>query len=114
MNNRETNLEGWSNINVEVQNQMQTDPTLRSQASGLLPLINGRVERCLLRMEMANNVYVVQSCCHHLRGCRGYVGFCSVYPQNMLILRNILNMGNDSKLIVIFEVISLIYFIQPS
>lgn len=93
---------------------MQTDPTLRPQAPGHPPLIYVKVEGCLLRIEMANSMYVVQGHCHHLGDCCGYVGFCSVYPQNMLRLRNVLNMGNDSKLIVIFEVISLIYFIQPS
>lgn len=105
MNNGETNIEGWSNINVVQCRQIQhLDPGFRTLSTD-----KWRVERCLLRLEMGNNVYVVQCYCHHLGDCYGFVGFCSAYPQNMLRLPNILNTGNDSKLIVIFEGLCLFY-----
>ena len=94
INNRETN------------HKIPTDPTLEPQSSGFFPLINGRVEGCPPMLEMAtNSVCYTMSVIIHLRS-----SVLLIY-RVCLRLRTLLSVRNDSKLIVMFEIFSLIAFI---
>lgn len=72
----------------KVQYQIWTDATLRPRSSSLLALINGRVERCLRMLEMANDGMCCAMSVSHLSDYCGYVDFCIAYLQNISQTKN--------------------------